>query len=68
MVAQCRACALSWLAPMDVEERIAFVMSGGTEGVLSPHITVFARKHGNRLSNQGQAAFYRYRNDPAFSA
>jgi cyanuric acid amidohydrolase len=26
-----------------VEERIAFVMSGGTEGVLSPHITVFAR-------------------------
>ncbi|MGA7325124.1 MAG: ring-opening amidohydrolase [Rhodomicrobium sp.] len=32
------------LAPMDVEQRIAFVMSGGTEGVLSPHITVFARK------------------------
>src|SRR5258706_3871765 len=32
------------LAPKDVEERIAFVMSGGTEGVLSPHITVFARK------------------------
>jgi cyanuric acid amidohydrolase len=27
----------------EVEERIAFVMSGGTEGVLSPHITVFAR-------------------------
>jgi cyanuric acid amidohydrolase len=27
-----------------VEERIAFVMSGGTEGVLSPHITVFTRK------------------------
>src|ERR1700692_5063068 len=27
----------------DVEQRIAFVMSGGTEGVLSPHITVFAR-------------------------
>jgi cyanuric acid amidohydrolase len=26
-----------------VEERIAFVMSGGTEGVLSPHITVFTR-------------------------
>lgn len=31
------------LAPRDVEHRIAFVMSGGTEGVLSPHITVFAR-------------------------
>ncbi|MBM3343283.1 MAG: ring-opening amidohydrolase [Betaproteobacteria bacterium] len=27
-----------------VEQRIAFVMSGGTEGVLSPHITVFARR------------------------
>ena len=26
-----------------VERRIAFVMSGGTEGVLSPHITVFTR-------------------------
>ena len=31
------------LATADVERRIAFVMSGGTEGVLSPHITVFAR-------------------------
>jgi cyanuric acid amidohydrolase len=31
------------LAPREVEGRIAFVMSGGTEGVLSPHITVFAR-------------------------
>ncbi len=32
------------LAPREVEARIAFVMSGGTEGVLSPHITVFARR------------------------
>jgi cyanuric acid amidohydrolase len=31
------------LAPRKVEARIAFVMSGGTEGALSPHITVFAR-------------------------
>ena len=31
------------LSPHQVEQRIAFVMSGGTEGVLSPHITVFAR-------------------------
>ncbi len=31
------------LTPRAVEEKIAFVMSGGTEGVLSPHITVFAR-------------------------
>ncbi len=26
-----------------VEKRVAFVMSGGTEGVLAPHITVFTR-------------------------
>lgn len=32
------------LAPHEVERRIAFVMSGGTEGVLSPHITVFTRQ------------------------
>jgi cyanuric acid amidohydrolase len=31
------------LTPREVEARIAFVMSGGTEGVQSPHITVFAR-------------------------
>ena len=30
--------------PGEVEQRVAFVMSGGTEGVLSPHITVFARR------------------------
>ncbi|MGY3548253.1 cyanuric acid amidohydrolase [Bradyrhizobium sp. USDA 4472] len=30
--------------PEEVEQRIAFVMSGGTEGVLSPHITVFTRQ------------------------
>jgi cyanuric acid amidohydrolase len=34
------------LAPREVEARIAFVMSGGTEGVLSPHITVFSRSAG----------------------
>jgi cyanuric acid amidohydrolase len=33
------------LTPLAVERRVAFVMSGGTEGVLSPHITVFARRH-----------------------
>jgi cyanuric acid amidohydrolase len=27
-----------------VHERVALVMSGGTEGVLSPHFTVFARR------------------------
>ncbi len=32
------------LTPAEVEHRIAFVMSGGTEGVLTPHITVFTRE------------------------
>lgn len=29
-----------------VHQRVAFVMSGGTEGVLSPHFTVFTRRAG----------------------
>ena len=32
------------IAPDKVEDRIALVMSGGTEGVLSPHATIFARQ------------------------
>jgi cyanuric acid amidohydrolase len=32
------------LPPRAVEDKIAFVMSGGTEGVLSPHLTVFTRR------------------------
>ena len=42
------------LTPREVEDRIAFVMSGGTEGVLSPHLTVFARSAGN--GSQGHAS------------
>src|SRR5258706_4627901 len=30
--------------PEEVEARIAMVMSGGTEGVLSPHASVFTRQ------------------------
>ena len=30
--------------PEEVHQRVALVMSGGTEGVLSPHFTVFARR------------------------
>ena len=37
--------------PHAVEDRIAFVMSGGTEGVLSPHLTVFARHVANAPSD-----------------
>ncbi|MDN5000913.1 ring-opening amidohydrolase [Bradyrhizobium sp. GCM10027634] len=39
------------LAPEEVEQRIAFVMSGGTEGVLSPHLTVFTRREAERPAN-----------------
>ena len=31
-------------APLAVHARVALVMSGGTEGVLSPHFTVFSRR------------------------
>jgi cyanuric acid amidohydrolase len=31
-------------SPAQVAERVALVMSGGTEGVLSPHFTVFTRR------------------------
>ncbi len=34
------------VSPRAVHDRVAFVMSGGTEGVLSPHFTVFTRKAG----------------------
>jgi cyanuric acid amidohydrolase len=41
------------LPPNRMEERIAFVMSGGTEGVLSPHITVFTRANVIDLQSDG---------------
>ncbi len=31
------------VTPSEVRRRVAFVMSGGTEGVMSPHATVFVR-------------------------
>jgi len=43
------------LAPREVEARIAFVMSGGTEGVLSPHITVFARSPAPEGAGEGSS-------------
>jgi cyanuric acid amidohydrolase len=35
------------VAPEEVTRRIAFVWSGGTEGVLSPHATIFTRGPGD---------------------
>jgi cyanuric acid amidohydrolase len=44
LAALCEALASELkITPRAVEDKIAFVMSGGTEGVLSPHLTVFAR-------------------------
>ncbi len=42
------------LAARVVEGKIAFVMSGGTEGVLSPHLTVFARSSAEGRAGDGQ--------------
>ena len=36
-----------------VERRIAFVMSGGTEGVLSPHLTAFTRREAHEAMRSG---------------
>jgi cyanuric acid amidohydrolase len=41
------------LTPRAVEDKIAFVMSGGTEGVLSPHLTVFTRNLAAEATNGG---------------
>lgn len=35
---------LTGLSEHDVEKKVAFVMSGGTEGVMSPHVMIFTRK------------------------
>jgi len=40
-----------------VENRIAFVMSGGTEGVLSPHLTVFTRNVADTNGGAGDKRF-----------
>jgi cyanuric acid amidohydrolase len=37
----------------DVDARVALVMSGGTEGVLSPHVTVFARVPDDSAAPEG---------------
>jgi cyanuric acid amidohydrolase len=44
------------LSPEDVVKRIAFVWSGGTEGVLSPHATIFTRSAGTAPSGDKRLA------------
>ena len=41
------------LAVEEIGHRIAFVWSGGTEGVLSPHASVFTRDHGDAGGGAG---------------
>jgi len=41
------------VSPRAVHDRVAFVMSGGTEGVLSPHFTMFTRKAGGTPIGSG---------------
>ncbi len=38
----------------EVDERVSLVMSGGTEGVLSPHFTVFTRKEAEGAPGKGK--------------
>lgn len=40
--------------PAEVGQRVALVMSGGTEGVLSPHWTVFSRRWVDAVPAQGK--------------
>ncbi|MGI3164134.1 ring-opening amidohydrolase [Pseudooceanicola sp. 200-1SW] len=42
--------------PEAVQDQVAFVWSGGTEGVLSPHATVFTRAPGAGASPEGRLA------------
>ncbi|PJE27507.1 barbiturase [Pseudooceanicola antarcticus] len=42
--------------PEEVQEQVAFVWSGGTEGVLSPHATVFTRSAGEAGKTGGRLA------------
>ena len=51
----CKVLLSEWLnVPLDeVDKRISLVMSGGTEGVISPHFTVFARREDKEASKGG---------------
>lgn len=40
------------MAVKDVHQKVAFIMSGGTEGVMSPHLTVFVRKEVDAPSSE----------------
>lgn len=45
------------LSPSQVEERVAFVMSGGCEGIIIPHATVFTRQQSDARGRTGDKRF-----------
>jgi cyanuric acid amidohydrolase len=38
----------------EVEGRVQFIMSGGTEGILTPHVTVFVKREANGPARRGK--------------
>ena len=44
-------------SPAQAEARVAFVMSGGCEGIISPHATVFTRRRSERQPAAGRKRF-----------
>jgi cyanuric acid amidohydrolase len=44
------------ISPEEVGKKVAFVWSGGTEGILSPHATVFTKAQGSGSSQDGRLA------------
>lgn len=42
------------MTPAEVQKKVAFVMSGGTEGIISPHVTVFTRGHAETKRGSGK--------------
>ncbi len=45
-------------SPAEVERRVQFIMSGGTEGIMTPHVSVFVRRDvdGSRRPGKGLVA------------
>ena len=46
------------VSPAEVEQRVQFIMSGGTEGIMTPHVSVFVRRDvaDSRRPGKGLAA------------
>ena len=45
-------------SPVEVQQRVQFIMSGGTEGIMTPHVSVFVRRevHEGRRPGKGLVA------------